>query len=784
MGKRRRLLQFGLPARSTFLQMGERFGFDNFISREISIAEVDAYYLICGQPPHPGPPTSCLVWCAFCSSSKHVDVDAHGFHSSPKNHKRVFAVPSEYVREEYTFDGVCLWVPNKQGLGWYVKAPPVRHQVPSNVVSQLNGAVTFICHAAFQRLTTFQDHKHMTTRGGSSGHSGYANIRSTEPTPPAPSSSSESTPATALATLQAELSRVRALQAATQSRLESLQFDKASLESDKATLESQLSAMSQERDDLKSATLSLKTETAAALSTFQSDKAILDAQIISMSRERDDLKSETLSLKTENTALSTKLGVCESERKEASCKLKAARQELQALQQKQRPAPGLAQQATMVKFLSTTNRNKSELAVLPATNTPAQVYKALKITHDPVTGKRINSDNFPDSTYDWPLKDYSVRRLRNIMSGLHYPISQVLRAFHKDCDELLQLYTKSREIHGQAAVSVLQSSALMALPGMKRIIDTYNRATSAVDRRQVLSVLSSLFSYSDLQACSDFEPPISRRAFGEANHHANAWGIACTAPKPVHVSVRISTSTLTQVMAHIKNPVFIQQVAFGSKDITLSDHTTLKIPKLQRRQLRERMWELYEAQHTDEEGYYSGVSRSTYLEAVNLATSCNQKSLAALDNNAVRFGQDNFKRMRELIHHLAAWNPNFMASATQASLLGEVDAIEQFYKYDFESHLSHTDPCASHCCTHAFANLGLKFSNNCPASCGTHTKRCKQCDRLPVFLRSLEVILGPPPQPVCFCPLQYQCTIVSERWLFIIRDYYIYCNIIIEMTAL
>ena len=696
-GIRKRMLRYGFHNRSTFQQMTEYFAFDSFICREISVLEIEAYYLICGQPPHPGPTHH--VWCAFCTTSKHMDVDPSGFHDSPKCHKRVYNVPPNHIRPEFTFDGVCLWVPNNQGFGWYVKVKPIRPQVPSHLVPELKGAVTFICHAAFQRVTTFKDHKQLTTRGISSGQ--------TQRTAPNPSSCSDTNAiqAFAHAESQTELAHLHELQASTASRLKSV----------------------------------------------ESEKAALLAQLSEVLHERDLYKNNLLIMKTENAALCTKLETSETDRATALCKVKHLKQELKALKEKQRPAPGLAQQQTMAKFLSTTGRKGTTLAVLPATRTPSEVYKALKITHDPVTRKSISTDMYK-TTFEGPLNQFSERRLRTLMSGLHYPVSQVLKAFHSDSEELLRLYARTREIHGQCATSVLQSSAVLQMSGMKKIIAAYNSAPSTTDRKQILSIFSTLFSYADLQSCEDFNPPVSRFAFGEANHHANAWGVACRAPDPVHVSVRIPTETLTEVMQHIMKPMFIQQVAFGSKDITLSDKTTLKVSKLQRKQLRERMWDHYEAEHTDNEGNYSGVSRSIYLEAVNLATSCDQKSLAALDNTSVRFGQDNFKRMRELIQHLSTWNPDALGTAKQESLKTEVDAIESFYKYDFEAHLCQTSSCATHCRTYAFGSLGAKFSDKCPPSCGLHEKRCAQCDRLPLFLQNLEVILGPPP-PVPASPI-------------------------------
>eukprot|EP00976_Prorocentrum_cordatum_P055952 1128859-Prorocentrum_minimum.AAC.1 len=52
----------------------------------------------------------------------------------------------------------CLWVPKRDGTGWYLKAPLLRPTPPPDISCNLKGAQTQICHAALQSVTTFKDH--------------------------------------------------------------------------------------------------------------------------------------------------------------------------------------------------------------------------------------------------------------------------------------------------------------------------------------------------------------------------------------------------------------------------------------------------------------------------------------------------------------------------------------------------------------------------------------------------------------------------------------------------
>jgi hypothetical protein len=183
----------------------------------------------------------------------------------------------------------------------------------------------------------------------------------------------------------------------------------------------------------------------------------------------------------------------------------------------------------------------------------------------------------------------------------------------------------------------------------------------------------------------------------------------------------------------------IQNVAFGSRDLEFSNNDTVKVPAVQRRLLRERMWDLYEREHTDGDGHYSGVSRSVFLQGTNLATSTDQKSLAALDNHSVRYGSENFRDLRDLITRIAGSTPAH--AVVCATLTAEVVAVENFFKYDFEGHLTLHSTCANHCLTHAFGGAGGSLSSNCPPSCGGHLERCAQCDRLPLLFKNIEALL-------------------------------------------
>ena len=115
---------------------------------------------------------------------------------------------------------------------------------------------------------------------------------------------------------------------------------------------------------------------------------------------------------------------------------------------------------------------------------------------------------------------------------------------------------------------------------------------------------------------------------------------------------------LESVIAHdCLNPRFIQQVAFGKKDLKLGGGTILTISALGRLQLREHMWKRYKKENSDAKGEMlpGTVDRNTYLLTAGIATSADAKKLGALDNISERYGRENFETLREIVRDLAAY---------------------------------------------------------------------------------------------------------------------------------
>jgi len=159
----------------------------------------------------------------------------------------------------------------------------------------------------------------------------------------------------------------------------------------------------------------------------------------------------------------------------------------------------------------------------------------------------------------------------------------------------------------------------------------------------------------------------------------------------------------------------------------------MKVPALQRKQLREHMWKSYSDLHGT-----TGISRSEYIEAVNISTATQQKSLAALDNISVRYGTENFKSMCSIINALAEKATGLGQLAAQ--LRAKIQRLEAHLKSSLQDHLLPTSTCAAHCITCLLGGQN-EFSNKCGASCNNHPDHCEMCDAGIMLIHEMRAML-------------------------------------------
>ena len=176
----------------------------------------------------------------------------------------------------------------------------------------------------------------------------------------------------------------------------------------------------------------------------------------------------------------------------------------------------------------------------------------------------------------------SERRLRTLLKSIDLPIQTVLGAFHNDKMGLLKLYAaNSNNSSRSSAQRVLNLDILKEMPIVQDAVKSYNNATSSEEKTRILSFLSQQFQEKELNAL-DFDEPITRYKHNKARSHAKAFsaGGKNFTSRAIHRD-RINIKAYEDALAFITNEENIQRVAFGTKDVLLSDGTKISKSKYQ-----------------------------------------------------------------------------------------------------------------------------------------------------------------------------------------------------------
>ena len=146
-----------------------------------------------------------------------------------------------------------------------------------------------------------------------------------------------------------------------------------------------------------------------------------------------------------------------------------------------------------------------------------------------------------------------------------------------------------------------------------RLVTLYNEATNWYTRQQILSVFVADYSKTELLS---FIPGLTKWRIDEARKHA-----FCTSPghiiePPVLQRSRLDPVKVDHFLDFISSPSFLQDVAYGTKTLRLSNGETIEIPNVVRTVVASRLTNLYQS-YCSESGF-EPTGRSTLLNILKV----------------------------------------------------------------------------------------------------------------------------------------------------------------------
>lgn len=203
-------------------------------------------------------------------------------------------------------------------------------------------------------------------------------------------------------------------------------------------------------------------------------------------------------------------------------------------------------------------------------------------------------------------------------------VSTVMKTVSPDNAGILwQRLASSKGMNQALGVDELPRSEQVYL---EALAEAYNNAVSWDTRRQVLSVMAGVGSFSHI---SRYIPGLTRYRFTVANLHGLQFGRGAQLPQRPTTRIRVDLSQLDHFLGFITSPHLVQDLPFGQKHLKLSSGEIIEVPNVIRLMIPQRVVQQY-TQYCKETGFHP-FSETTMLRVLSECSASVRKSLQGLD---------------------------------------------------------------------------------------------------------------------------------------------------------
>lgn len=203
-----------------------------------------------------------------------------------------------------------------------------------------------------------------------------------------------------------------------------------------------------------------------------------------------------------------------------------------------------------------------------------------------------NLNNFIQTT--------SSRDISPVRAQLHSPLEDVskstLRYYKRkslqSCLTTLECIApgQSSELFGIISRNKTELTAGEDKDLVPRLITLYHSTSSRVTKLEILSLFAQDYSKSKLK---EMIPGITKWRIDEARRHAALYGPGTVKEVPKTHRATMNPVKVDHFIDFISQPHFLQDVAFGTRNMKLSDGTVLEIPNVIRTVTSTRLVNLY-----------------------------------------------------------------------------------------------------------------------------------------------------------------------------------------------
>ena len=327
-------------------------------------------------------------------------------------------------------------------------------------------------------------------------------------------------------------------------------------------------------------------------------------------------------------------------------------------------------------------------------------------------------------------KAYYLRKVGQVLTEVLTTIApdqeeKVLEALRRSLDTaLVKKGNESRACAVKEEVTTNQLSILLRV---------YHEAENRQTRLQILSMFAKHFSKKELR---EMIPGLSKWQIDQARSHAAEEG-----PGQPVVSEPIKRTRLDPVKTNhfvnfIASANFIQDVAYGTKELKLDSGERTPIPNVIRTMVPSRIIKQY-ISHCQETEFKPASERTLY-RIIDVCAASRQKSLQGLDYFLTE-GAQAFESVERVIMVLEEGGATSIWGKEAKAILKEA---KRYLKTDFKSHVGPQERCVDHCTGFSLSDPhNDAFAQHCDH---THDMYCPSCSQLDEVLSNVTSMINSP----------------------------------------
>ncbi len=246
----------------------------------------------------------------------------------------------------------------------------------------------------------------------------------------------------------------------------------------------------------------------------------------------------------------------------------------------------------------------------------------------------------------------------------------------------------------------------------------YGASESKVTKIQILSIIVDLMPYNEIKKLL---PEVTDYKLHQVKRQLLMHGRGQPLPTITRYRTGVTLPKIDHFIGFISDPNFVQDVAYGTRKLTLSSGEKIEMPNVVRNIITSRIFKQYMV-YCKETGFECLSTRELY-RILKFCPAKQKQALQGLDNTSAD-GLRSIERLEDIARKLGERGRSL---EWVRSTIDGLTNLKRYLKSTYRLHISSQSECADHCDVYALSDpSNNEYSQRCDH---THDVSCSDCDR-------------------------------------------------------